>query len=274
MNSAKKTSYGKQVVDLLRLEAAAIECAASRIEHAEIERALEILIECRGKVVVIGVGKSGIIAAKIAATLTSTGTVAVSLSPSDALHGGIGVVGAADVVVILSNSGESDEVIALLPSLKDRRVPIIGIIGNRHSTLARNVDVVLDASVDREACALNLAPTASTTVALAIGDALAVALMEMRGWTPEDFARNHPAGRLGKRLTLRVGDLMHSGAANPVVSDRASLLEVVRAISQGGLGAVSVVDERGGLLGIITYCDVRWALQGANLAGVEAIPIH
>jgi arabinose-5-phosphate isomerase len=254
-------SYFAQVVDLLLMEAEAIRVTTSRLDHEQVERAIEFLKSCRGKVVLVGVGKSGNIAEKIAATLTSTGTAAVYLHPSDALHGGLGIVTSEDAVVALSNSGETDEIITMLPYLKHRRVPIIAIVGNTHSTLARHSNVVLDASVDQEACPLNLAPTTSTTVALAIGDALAMTLMQVKGLTPDDFALNHPAGQIGKRLTLRVADLMHGGVENPVITMDAAWLEVIAAITRGGLGAVNVVGEDQQLLGIITDGDLRRALQ-------------
>jgi arabinose-5-phosphate isomerase len=170
-------------------------------------------------------------------------------------------VQANDVVIVLSNSGETDEIVAMLPYLKNRQVPIIAIVGNLNSTLARRVDIMLDASVDKEACPLNLAPTTSTTVALAIGDALAMTVMKVKGLTSEDFAVNHPAGRLGKRLTLRVGDLMHRDSDNPTIATGSSWVEVVRAISKGGLGAVCVVDDAGRLAGIITDGDLRRAIE-------------
>jgi arabinose-5-phosphate isomerase len=266
-----KQEFFPQVVALLRMEADAIAQTATRLDRAQVERAIALLAACRGKVVLVGLGKSGIIAHKIAATMTSTGTGAIYLHPSDALHGGLGIVAAEDVVIALSNSGETDEVIAMLPFLKQRGVALVALVGNLNSTLARRADVVLDASVDQEACPLNLAPTTSTTVALALGDALAMTLMQMRGLTPDDFAVNHPAGRLGKRLTLRVADLMHTGADNPTISSEARWLEVVAGISRGGLGAVNVVDEEGHLLGIITDGDLRRALQQIKHAEWETL---
>lgn len=263
--------YFSQVVDLLRLESEAIAQTANRLERATIERAIELLVSCKGKIVLIGVGKSGVIAQKIAATMTSTGTAAVFLHPSDALHGGIGIVTSKDVVITLSNSGETDEIIALLPYLKQRQTPIIAVIGNLRSTIAARADVVLDASVDQEACPLNLAPTTSTTVALAIGDALAMTLMQANGWTLEDFAQNHPAGRLGKRLTLRVADLMHGGDDNPFIGEEASWLEIITAIGRGGLGAVNVVDSARRLVGIITDGDVRRVLEKLKGGDLESL---
>src|SRR5437667_9573444 len=230
-----------QVVALLRAEAEAIGKAASRLKAEDIDRAISILSGCKGKIVLLGVGKSGIIAQKIAATMTSSGTAAIYLHPSDALHGGLGIVTADDAVVMLSNSGETEELIGVLPYLKRRGVPIVAIVGRLKSTIAQRADAVIDASVDQEACPLNLAPTASTTVALAIGDALAMTLMRAKGLTESDFASNHPAGQLGKRLTLRVGDLMHSGAENPTITNDASWMDIVATISQYGLGAVNVI---------------------------------
>lgn len=259
------------VVELLKLEAEAITQAANRLQTEQVERAVSLLNDCEGKVVLIGVGKSGIVARKIAATLTSTGTVAVYVHPSDALHGDLGIVTSRDVAVVLSSSGETDEVTVMLPYLKRRQVPIIAIVGNVRSTLSRHADVVLDASVDKEAGPYNLAPTTSTTVALAIGDALAMTLMRVKGFTQEDFALNHPAGRLGKRLTLKVKDLMHTGAENPTVSPKAALIEVVTAISHAGLGAVNVVDGDGLLLGIITDGDVRRVLQRVRPSDLETL---
>ena len=264
-------NHFSQVVDLLLMEADAIRVTASRLKPEHVERAIELLKTCRGKVVLVGVGKSGNIAEKIAATMTSTGTVAVYLHPSDALHGGLGVVISEDVVVALSNSGETDEIVTMLPYLKHRRVPIIALVGNVNSTLARSADVILDASVDQEACPLNLAPTTSTTVALAIGDALAMTLMQVKGLTPDDFALNHPAGQIGKRLTLKVADLMHGGEENPTIREDAAWLEVIAAITRGGLGAVNVVDAAGHLNGIITDGDLRRALQEIKLSELEQL---
>lgn len=266
-------NYISQFSELLAHEAAAIERAARNLQPAQLERAVNLLVDCKGKVILTGVGKSGFIARKVAATLTSTGTRAVFLHPSDALHGDLGIVDVSDVVVLLSNSGETDEILVMLPFLKHRNVPLIAIVGNVNSTVAGNAEVVLDASVDQETCPFNLAPTASTTVALAIGDALALTVMQIKGLTPEDFALNHPAGRLGKRLSLKVADLMKSGTDNPTVSTSASWLEVVSAISRGGLGAVNVLSNEGGLAGIITDGDLRRAVQNsdpANLSGLSA----
>jgi len=257
-------NYFAEVQGFLRLESEAIARTASGLQRDEIERVVQLLAACRGKIVILGVGKSGIIAQKIAATMTSTGTGALYLHPSDALHGGIGIINAEDAVMILSNSGETDEIIEMLPYLKRRQVPILALVGNLNSTLARRADAVIDGSVDQEACPLNLAPTTSTTVALALGDALAMTLMQVKGLTPDDFAVNHPAGQLGKRLTLTVADLMHSGADNPTIALGAMWVDAVKGISAGGLGAVNVVDDAGRLAGIITDGDLRRAIQKSD----------
>jgi arabinose-5-phosphate isomerase len=255
-----------QVVALLRAEAEAIGKAASRLKAEDIDRAIGILSQCKGKIVLLGVGKSGIIAQKIAATMTSAGTAAIYLHPSDALHGGLGILTPDDVVLMLSNSGETDELRQLVPFAKRRGVPIVAIVGNVKATLALGADAVLDASVDEEACPLNLAPTASTTVALAIGDALAMTLMRAKGLTEDEFASNHPAGQLGKRLTLRVADLMHSGPQNPTIPTDSSWMDIVSAITHFGLGAVNVIDNEGRLAGIITDGDLRRSLQRISTA--------
>lgn len=247
-----------KVVELLKLEASAIERTAQILDKDSVERAIELLACCDSKVIVLGIGKSGVIAQKIAQTLTSTGTIAVFVHPSDALHGSLGVITRGDVVIALSNSGETDEILMLLPTLKNRKINIISIVGNVNSTLARQSDIVLDASVDKEACPHNLAPTTSTTVSLAIGDAIAMTLMEAKGLTPEDFAANHPAGRLGKRLTLKVKNLMRE---SPNIDKKENWLGVVKALSKHALGAVSVTDESSRLLGIITDGDLRRTIE-------------
>ena len=256
-----KKSDHSQVIALLRAEAQAIDKAASRLQAQDIDRVIGILANCKGKIVLLGTGKSGIIAQKIAATMTCSGTAAINLHPSDAGHGGLGILTADDVVLMLSNSGETDELLQLLPYLKRRNVPLVAIVGNVKSTLAQRADAILDASVDEEACPLNLAPTTSTTVALALGDALAMTLMQAKGLTAEDFANNHPAGQLGKRLTLRVADLMHSGSQNPTIATDSSWMDIVSAITNYGLGAVNVIDNDRRLVGIITDGDLRRSLQ-------------
>lgn len=258
----------ENVREILRVEAQAIERAAERLDDDAVKVAVSLVRECHGKVIVTGVGKSGVIANKIAQTMTSTGTVAVFVHPSDAIHGGLGVISEGDVVIAISNSGETEEIVNLLPALEARNVELISIVGKIDSSLATRSSVVLDASVDKEACPLNLAPTTSTTVALAIGDALAMTVMSDRGLTPEDFAANHPAGRLGKRLTLRVSGLMQE---SPNVSSDAGWLEVVKAISSFSLGAVNVIDENGMLLGIVTDGDLRRTIERVSPVDLDSL---
>lgn len=253
----------KRVSEILKIEADAILHSAINLDSASVDLAIALLSDCSGKVIVTGVGKSGVIAEKIAQTMTSTGTIAVFVHPTDALHGGLGVVACGDVVIALSNSGETEEILAIVPTLKQRGIAMIAIVGNINSTLARQSDVFLDGSVDKEACPLNLAPTASTTVALAIGDALSMTVMELKGLTAEDFAANHPAGRLGKRLTLTVASLMRT---SPSVTPDSNWLEVVRSISDHALGAVNVIDGDGRLLGIVTDGDLRRTIERTDPA--------
>ena len=271
MYLSKSSVRVERFANILKLEARAIDRAAQQMQLEQVEQALTLLSNCQGKVILAGVGKSGIVAKKIAATLNSIGSLAVYLHPCDALHGDLGIVTTADVAVVLSNSGETEELVALLPSFKHRQVPIVAIVGNVNSTLAQRADVLLNATVDREACPLDLAPTTSTTVALAIGDALAMTLMQMRGITAESFAINHPAGRLGKRLTIRVGDLMHDGDRNPTLYSEATWIEVASAISCGGLGAVNIVDKSGNLLGLIADGDLRRWIEKSKSTELETL---
>jgi arabinose-5-phosphate isomerase len=264
----KRSSVHEKVVELLRLEASAIERSSAQVDASAIESAVRLLRDCVGKVIVLGIGKSGVIAQKIAQTLTSTGTAAVFVHPSDALHGSLGMISKGDVAVAISNSGETDEIVLLLPALHKRAVPLIAIVGDLESTLARRANAALDASVDREACPLDLAPTASTTVALAIGDALAMTVMEEKGLTADDFAANHPAGRLGKRLTITVADLMHD---SPNIAADADWLQVVGAISRFALGAVNVVDDDGVLVGIVTDGDLRRTIERTRAGQLEGL---
>jgi arabinose-5-phosphate isomerase len=257
--------------ELLRHEADAIAAAADRLDLGSFHRAVEILAGCTGAVTTTGAGTSGIVARKIAATLTSTGTSAQFVHPTDALHGGLGVIGRQEVVIAVSNSGETEEISALLPYLRSREVNVIAIVGNLQSTLAREAAVALDAFAEREVGPHGLVPTASVAVALAIGDALALTVMEVKGVTRDAFAANHPSGRLGRRLTLRVRDVMHAGDEQPAIGPQASLLEVVGAITDGGLGAVNIIDEGGRLLGIVTDGDVRRTLQRCNPAQLGSL---
>ncbi len=248
----------KRARRVLAIEIAALEAVRERLDE-RFDRAVALLAGCRGKVVVTGIGKSGLICRKIAATLASTGTPASFLHASEAVHGDFGIVGKDDVVLALSHSGEVDEVVRLLPIFKRHDLPLIAVTGAPQSTLARAADVVLDASVPEEACPLGLAPTASTTAALALGDALAVALLERNGFTEGDFGALHPAGSLGRRL-LKVSDLMHRGDAMPLVRVDAALGETVAEISRQRLGVTGVIDTRGALVGVITDGDLRRGL--------------
>ncbi len=255
--------------ETLEVEAAAISRASARLDD-RFERALELLDRCSGKVITTGVGKSGMAARKIASTLTSTGCPAVFLHPSEAMHGDLGIVAREDVVIALSNSGESDELLAILPALLARSVPIVALAGNLNSTLAQKSDVVLDATIEREACPLNLAPTTSVIVALALGDALAMTLQRRRGFREEDYALNHPGGRLGRRLTLHVRDVMRAGDDNvPVVKPDAGLMEILREISAKGLGATCVAQDDWILSGLITDHDIRKTLEQHGTAALE-----
>ena len=257
----------------LEIEAAAV----SRVrEHLDggFPRAVAMLLECTGRVVVSGMGKSGHIGGKIAATLASTGTPAFFMHPAEASHGDLGMITGQDVVIALSNSGESVEIAAIVPLLKRRGARLISMTGNPASTLAREADIHLDASVAQDACPLNLAPTASTTAALALGDALAVAVLYARGFTAEDFARTHPGGALGRRLLVHVRDLMHKDAALPVVGLGASLKQALLEMTRKGLGMTAITDAEGRLLGIFTDGDLRRLLdadvdvRGAMIAAV------
>jgi arabinose-5-phosphate isomerase len=258
--------------DVLRTEAAALTAAADRLDEVQFKQAVDVVLSAQGKVHVLGTGTSGAIARKVAATLTSTGTPALFLHPGDALHGGLGIVTAGDVAIAVSNSGETAEILAVLPYLQSRDVPVVAIVGNPTSALARAAAAVLDARIDSEACPLGLAPTTSTTLALALGDALAVALMDSKGLTQEAFASNHPSGRLGRRLTLRVRDLMIDPADASGVSPAATFLEVVTAMGKGGLGAAPVLDGDT-IVGLITDGDIRRIVTqtpGADLLGLSA----
>ena len=244
---------------ILEIEAEAVRELIARLDE-RFEKAVRLLYECRGRVVTTGMGKSGIICKKIAATLASTGTPALFLHPAEAVHGDLGMVAKGDVVVALSNSGETVEILALLERLKRLDVPLIALVGQLHSTLARASDIALDVGVRQEACPLGLAPSASTTAALALGDALALALLEWRGFKEEDFARLHPGGQL-RRKFLRVRDVMHTGSEIPKVHTTTRMHDVIYEMSKKGFGMASVVADQDHLVGIITDGDLRRLLQ-------------
>ncbi|OGP84671.1 MAG: D-arabinose 5-phosphate isomerase [Deltaproteobacteria bacterium RBG_16_54_11] len=245
---------------VLHIEAKAIEQLVERIDE-EFVQAVELILSSEGKVVVTGVGKSGIIGQKIASTLASTGTPAFFLHPTEGIHGDLGMLGKKDIVVAISNSGETDELSQILPLIKRYGNKLIALTGKANSTLARAGDVVLDVSVEEEACPLGLAPTASTTVTLAMGDALAVALLEKRGFKKEDFAILHPGGKLGKRLLLKVRDLMHGGEELPMVYEDALMKEALVEITSKRMGVTGVMNARKELVGVITDGDLRRALE-------------
>ncbi len=244
---------------VLAIEARAIENLIERLDE-NFGRAVELVSNCRGRVVVTGMGKSGIICRKIAATLNSTGTPSVFLHPAEALHGDLGMIVKDDAVIAVSNSGETDELVQLLETLKRLSVPLISLLGRTRSTLGNASDVVLDVSVDEEACPMGLAPTASTTALLALGDALAMAVLEKKGFTTEDFAVLHPRGQLGFKLR-RVKHLMHTGDKIPRVKAHAPMRDVLYEMSRKGLGVTSVVDDKGKLVGVISDGDLRRQLE-------------
>ena len=250
----------KHAQDVLRMEAEAILELVPRVD-ANFAAAISLILECPGRTVITGMGKSGIVGRKMAATFASTGTPSFYLHPAEGIHGDLGMVTADDVVIALSNSGETGEILNILPSLRRIGAKIIAMVGNANSTLAKNSDVVLDVGVEKEACPLGLAPTSSTTAALAYGDAIALALLQKRNFTASQFAVFHPGGSLGRKLLLTVGNIMHKGDENPLVSADTTVQEALFVITDKGLGAVSVVDEKGKMLGVLTDGDIRRGLS-------------
>ena len=256
--------------ETLDIEAQALMGLKSRLD-SRFSQAVQMMLNVKGRVVVTGMGKSGHIGSKIAATLASTGTPAMFVHPGEASHGDLGMIKAVDVVLAISNSGESDELVSILPVLKRQGVPLIAMTGGMNSALAKHAHVVLDSSVDKEACPLNLAPTASTTAQLALGDALAVALLDARGFKAEDFARSHPGGSLGRRLLTHVEDVMRKGDQVPYVLPDASFTDLMREMSQKGLGASAIVDEHHKILGVFTDGDLRRLIEkGVDLRALHA----
>ncbi len=261
MNHEQIIKMARAVIDT---ETEAIQTLKARIDD-QFVRACEYMLNCQGRIVVIGMGKSGHIGGKIAATLASTGSPAFFVHPGEASHGDLGMITAQDVVLTLSNSGGTEEILTIVPLIKRLGVPLIALTGNPASRLATEADVHLDISVEREACPLGLAPTSSTTATLVMGDALAISLLESRGFTADDFALSHPGGRLGKRLLLHVADLMHSGDSLPKVNQQASLADALVEMSQKGLGMTTVVDNYDHLLGIFTDGDLRRLLDHGKI---------
>ncbi len=254
------------LTNYLEEEANAIAYAAGRLSSEHVENALTLINDCfkrRAKLIITGVGKSGIVCRKIAATFTSIGITGLYLNPLDALHGDIGIVSSYDVTILISNSGETEELIDIIPHLKVRGTKLIALVGNINSTIAKSSDVILDGSVNKESCPLNIIPTASTAVAMAIGDALAAVLMERQGISSEDFAFNHPAGALGKQLTVRVLDLMIKDELNPCLFKESNLEDIITNITQNGIGATAICETKNTnkLIGIITDGDIRRAFE-------------
>ena len=256
MSDDKKPDLRRLAARVLRIEAEAILGLIPKLDE-RFERAVELLRGCAGRVIVTGMGKSGLIGRKIAATLASTGTPAHFLHPAEGVHGDLGMVARGDVVLALSNSGETDEALAILPPLKRLGVPILLLTGNPTSSLARQCEVVLDVSVSEEACPMNLSPTSSTTAALAVGDALAMVLLELRGFRPEDYAALHPRGSLGWRALFRVADLMLTGDALPIVPENTPLRDVIVEMTRKRKGMTTVTDGAGRLVGVVTDGDLR-----------------
>lgn len=268
MNDSKFSALGRAVI---QAEMEALGQLIPRIQK-DFAKACELILACKGRTIVMGMGKSGHISNKIAATFASTGTPAFFVHPGEASHGDMGMVTPLDVVVALSNSGETTEFLTILPMLKRLGIPLITLTGNPQSTLAQAATVNLDVSVEKEACPLGLAPTTSSTATLAMGDALAIALLEARSFTAEDFALSHPGGQLGRRLLLRVEDLMRTKDKVPMVSAKASLKEALMEMTRKGLGMTGIVDERNSLLGIFTDGDLRRTIdKGLDF---NATPIH
>ncbi len=269
---ADRLSFQAHGREVLALEAKAVAELAERLDE-RFAQACELILKCtrrKGRVVVIGIGKSGHVGGKIAATLASTGTPAFFVHPGEASHGDLGMITPDDTVLAISNSGETSEILTILPIIKRMGATLIALTGNTASTISKHAAVTLDASVDKEACPLNLSPTASTTAVLAMGDALAVALLKARKFTREDFARSHPGGRLGRQLLLYVEDLMHTGNEIPIVSENASLQEALLEMTRKGLGMTGVVDANNRLCGIYTDGDLRRTLnQGVDVYGTK-----
>jgi len=272
--SAPSAFDAKRVLELawstLDIEARALQELKARQGEGFVA-AVQAMLACRGRVVVMGMGKSGHVGRKVAATLASTGTPAFFVHPAEASHGDLGMVTQDDVVLAISNSGESDEIGAIVPAIKRLGVKLVAITGGADSSLARHADMVVSSAVDQEACPLNLAPTASTTAQMALGDALAVALLDARGFREEDFARSHPGGSLGRKLLMHVADLMHSGEAVPRVDLGARVPEMLREMTSKGFGFTAVTDAAGGIAGIFTDGDLRRLIEtGADLRGLAA----
>ncbi len=250
----------KRARQVLKEESNALKKLAGSLD-GNFEKAIKMILDIGGKIVVVGVGKSGLVGRKIAATLSSTGSPALFLHAADSLHGDIGVIDPKDLVIILSHSGTTEEIAMVLPCIKRLGVPVIAFTGNKNSELAKNCDTVIEIKIDKEACPMNLVPTTSTTAMLAVGDALAITLLEEKGFKPEDFATLHPGGTLGKKLLLKVGDIIKRTGANPVIKSGSTVKDALMEMTRSRVGATAVVDEKGGLIGYFTDGDLRRHLQ-------------
>lgn len=257
MNSPRITSIAKEV---LKVESEAIFQLIDKLD-SNFEVSINEILKCEGRLIILGMGKSGIIAKKIASTMSSTGTPSHFVHPAEAFHGDLGMITRKDIAMIISNSGETSEIIQLLNPLKRKEITIIGLIGQSKSTLAKNSDIFLDTSIDKEACTLDLAPTASTTATMAMGDAMAISLLEVRGFNKSDFAELHPGGSLGKKLMLKVSEIAHKNLQVPFISSKTTIKEAILIISEKGLGVTGVLDDKGQMIGIITDGDIRRGLS-------------
>ena len=255
-----KTNIIKTGKGVIKTEAEAVFALVDRIND-QFEKAVSAIISCKGRLVVLGVGKSGLIAQKIAATMASTGTPSQFVHPGDAFHGDLGMITKNDIVLIISNSGETHELIQIVPAIRNKKVHIIGMIGREKSTLYNSVDIIIDTSVKKEACLLNLAPTSSTTATLAMGDALSISILEHRGFSAQDFAELHPGGSLGKKLLLTIDQFVHKNNAIPFVKNNTTVKNALLVISDKGLGVTGVLDSNDKLIGIITDGDIRRGLE-------------
>ena len=257
--------------ETFQIEAEALYKMAERLDQNFLD-AIELIMHTKGKLIITGVGKSGLVGAKMAATFASTGTSSFFLHPTEALHGDLGMIGKEDTLMAISSSGESEELTKILPHIKRFDIPLIGLTGNGHSSLAKYADVFLDISVEKEACPLNIAPTTSTTLTMALGDALAVSLMNKRGFKKEDFASFHPGGSLGKKLFIKVKDLMRTTSL-PIINDKTALTEAISVMSEGKLGTVLIVDHTEKLVGLLSDGDLRRALMQKDFS-LEHLAIH
>jgi arabinose-5-phosphate isomerase len=255
-----KTNIIKTGKGVIKTEAEAVVALVDRIND-QFEKAVSAIISCKGRLVVLGVGKSGLIAQKIAATMASTGTPSQFVHPGDAFHGDLGMITKNDIVLIISNSGETHELIQIVPAIRNKKVHIVGMIGREKSTLYNSVDIVIDTSVEKEACLLNLAPTSSTTATLAMGDALSISILEHKGFSAQDFAELHPGGSLGKKLLLTIDQFVHKNNAIPFVKNNTTVKNALLVISDKGLGVTGVLDSNDKLIGIITDGDIRRGLE-------------